>query len=105
MKITPAIIFSDAAAVKLFPLWKSLWQAKRRKDIISIEPSKKGKAKFPKHLRKNLPSIKLRVIRMTAPDGTESVLLTNLLDQKRNQQGKYCLALLETVGNRGILSG
>jgi hypothetical protein len=65
-----------------FPAVKEFVASKEEEDIIYIKPSRKGTAKYPKHLRKSLPSIQLRVIRMTAPDGGQSVLLTNLLDSK-----------------------
>lgn len=68
-------------ASETFSAVKKFLESKEKESIIEIAPTKKSKAKFPEHERKNLPSIKLRVIRMTSPDGTLSVLLTNLFDK------------------------
>lgn len=68
-------------ASETFPAVERFLKSKEEEAIIEIAPTKKGKAKFPKHERKKLLPIKLRVIRMIGPDGTLSVLLTNLFDK------------------------
>jgi hypothetical protein len=68
-------------ASETFPAVEKFLESKEQEGIIQIAPTQKGKAKFPKHERKKLQPIKLRVIRMIAPDGTVSVLLTNLFDK------------------------
>ena len=74
-------------ASETFPAVEKFLESKKQEQegIIQIDPTQKGKAKFPKHERKNLQPIKLRVIRMIAPDGTVSVLLTNLFDFDKTQ--------------------
>ena len=68
-------------ASETFPAVEKFLESKEQEDIIQISPSQKSKKKFPKDERKKLGPIKLRVIRMIAPDGTVSVLLTNLFDK------------------------
>jgi len=79
-------------ASETFSAVKRFLESKEDESIIEIAPTQKGKAKFPKHERKRLRPIKLRVIRMTAPDGTLSVLLTNLFD-KIESPGKSIIEL------------
>ncbi len=50
---------------------------------IWITPGGNYLNKIPKARRRSVKSIKLRVVRLVSPDGTVSVLLTNLLDKKR----------------------
>lgn len=68
-------------ASETFPAVEKFLESKEQEDIIQISPTQKSKKKFPKDERKKLGPIKLRVIRMIAPDGTVSVLLTNLFDK------------------------
>jgi hypothetical protein len=49
-----------------------------REDEIWITPSGRVMSKVPPRQRKKLDAIRLRVIRIVSPDGTKSVLLTNL---------------------------
>jgi len=50
---------------------------------IHLTPAKKARERTPRHLRAQLPILHLRAVRLTAPDGTVSVLLTNMHDQQR----------------------
>ena len=64
-----------------FSVVKKFLESNQEDGIIEIVPTNKSKARFSEHERKNLRPIKLRVIRMTSPDGTLSVLLTNLMNK------------------------
>jgi len=70
-------------ASETFPAVERFLESKEEEGIIEVAPTKKGKTKFPRHERKKLRPIKLRVIRMINPDGTLSVLLTNLFDKTK----------------------
>jgi hypothetical protein len=70
-------------ARETFPAVERFLKSNGEEGIIEVAPTKKGKAKFPKHERKKLLPIKLRVIRMISPDGTLSVILTNLYDKTK----------------------
>jgi len=55
----------------------------KKEDIIYITPSGKFKSKISINERKTLMPLKVRVIRLESPDGTVSVLLTNLFGKNR----------------------
>lgn len=52
-------------------------------DEITIVPSGSFMSKITAAQRKGITSLKLRIIRMVSPDGTVSVLLTNLYDTEK----------------------
>jgi hypothetical protein len=53
----------------------------KAEDIIWVDPSDKFLRKIPVNERKKQKAIKLRIIKLVSPDGTISVLLTNLVDK------------------------
>ncbi|SLM31257.1 conserved hypothetical protein [Desulfamplus magnetovallimortis] len=55
----------------------------KEEDIVYITATNNIKRKFGINERKNLKPIKVRVIRLESPDGTVSVLLTNLFGKNR----------------------
>ncbi len=65
-----------------FPAVEAFIKSKKQEDIIWITPSNNFLKKIPAKKRKNSKAIKLRVVKLTSPDGTISVLLTNLFDRK-----------------------
>lgn len=74
-------IFRSPAS-ETFPAVEEFIKSEKKESIIEIAPTQRGKAKFPKHERKKLLPIKLRVIRIVNPEGIQSVLVTNLFDNK-----------------------
>ncbi len=64
-----------------FPAVETFLASGKVEDTIWITPSNKALNKVSPRQRKRLKAIKLRVIRLESPDGTVSVLLTNLLNQ------------------------
>lgn len=69
-------------ASSTFPAVEAFIKKGKKEDIIWIKPSSKFKNKVSIFDRAKLKSIKLRVIRLESPDGTVSVLLTNLFKKK-----------------------
>jgi hypothetical protein len=63
-----------------FPAVEAFVKSGRKEAIIWITPTNKALAKLSARQRKRLKAIKLRVILLESPDGTVSVLLTNLLN-------------------------
>jgi hypothetical protein len=70
-------------AQSTFPAVQAFIDSGKEEDEICIDPSSNYLRKISKKQRKDLQALKLRVIRLAAPDGTVSVLLTNLYDQKQ----------------------
>jgi len=66
-----------------FPAVQAFIESGKEEDEICIDPSNNYLSKIPKKQRKDLEALKLRVIRLVSPDGTVSVLLTNLYDTKQ----------------------
>lgn len=66
---------------------KKFINSQKKEDVILIEPSgnyiANGATDAQREERRKAAPIKLRVIRMQAPDGTLSVLLTSLLDDQQ----------------------
>ena len=62
-----------------FPAVEAFVASGKKQEIIWITPSKSAKAKLSVKERKKLKAVKMRAIRLESPDGTISVLLTNLL--------------------------
>lgn len=65
-----------------FPAVETFIQQRKDEDFIILTPSSNYLHGARAKQRKNAPLIQLRVIRLENPDGTLSVLLTNLLNQK-----------------------
>jgi len=65
-----------------FPAVERFVHSNKKEDVIWIEPTHKSLQKVIKEDRPNLRRLKIRVIRLTSPDGTVSVLLTNLFNRK-----------------------
>jgi hypothetical protein len=70
-------------AQSTFPAVQAFLGSEKEEDEICIDPSSTYLSKIPKKDRKRLEALKLRVIRLVSPDGTVSVLLTNLYDKKK----------------------
>lgn len=66
-----------------FPAVQAFLASGKEEDEICIDPSSNYLNKIPKKQRKELQAIKLRVIKLVSPDGTVSVLLTNLYDKEK----------------------
>lgn len=66
-----------------FPAIQSFIQSGKDEDVICIDPSSNYVRNISKEQRKYLKAIKLRVIKLVSPDGTVSVLLTNLYDRDK----------------------
>ena len=79
-------------AQSTFPAVHAFVETGKDEDEICIDPGGRYVNKIPKKLRKDLKAIKLRVLRLVSPDGTVSVLLTNLTD-KREYPGQELIAL------------
>ncbi|MFH1147820.1 MAG: IS4 family transposase [Pseudomonadota bacterium] len=69
-------------ATSTFPAVESFVKSGKEEDIIWIDPSNKYLSRANAKQRQKLETIKLRVIRLVAPDGKVSVLLTNLYNRK-----------------------
>ncbi|MCP4104651.1 MAG: IS4 family transposase [Desulfobacteraceae bacterium] len=65
-----------------FPAAEAFIESGREEDVILIAPSKKYSEKISPAERKKAEPVKVRIIRLVSPDGTESVLLTNLYDKE-----------------------
>jgi len=72
-----------APASSTFPAVEAFIRGEKKEDIIWIDPSNSFVRSVSPEERKNLNPVKLRVIRLVSPNGTISVLLTNLLDRKK----------------------
>ena len=68
-------------AQSTFPAVESFVLSGQKEGIIWLMPSDTFKRNLSKAERKTLTPIKLRIIRLSHPDGTVSVLLTNLFDK------------------------
>ena len=63
-----------------FPAVEEFVASGKQDAIIRLTPSKKARQKRPRHQRIHLRAITVRAVLLTSPDGTVSVLLTNLRD-------------------------
>jgi len=70
-------------AESTFPAVESFVRSGKDEDVIWIDPSNKYRRQLTLRERKKLKPIKLRVIKLLSPDGTLSVLLTNLFGKRR----------------------
>lgn len=70
-------------ASSTFPAVESFIKTGEKQDIIWLMPSNKFKNKVSLSDRAKLKPVKLRAIRLESPDGTLSVLLTNLFNKKK----------------------
>ena len=69
-------------AQNTFPAVEKFIKSGKQEDIIFIAPTLSCICKVSAERKKELKAIKLRVVRLKNPDGTLSVLLTNLYDAK-----------------------
>jgi len=65
-----------------FPAVQAFIESGKAEDQIHIAPTANFLRKVPKGERKELETVKLRIIKLVSPDGTVSVLLTNLADTR-----------------------
>jgi hypothetical protein len=70
-------------AESTFPAVQSFIKSGKEEAIIWIDPSNKYQARVSLKQRRKLKPIKLRVIKLRSPDGTISVLLTNLFGKRK----------------------
>jgi hypothetical protein len=75
-------IFRCAASCT-FPAVEAFVKSGQAEAVIWLTPSNKALAKLTPRQRKRLKAIKLRVLLLHHPDGTVSVLITNLLNRRR----------------------
>ena len=68
-------------AESTFPAVQKFVRSGRQEDYIAIAPSNKYVQGLTARQRKKVMGIQLRMIRLVSPEGTISVLLTNLLDK------------------------
>lgn len=66
-----------------FPAVESFLKGRQLEGYVFISPSDKYLAKIPRCQREEAKAIRLRVIRLKSPDGTVSVLLTNLFNRRK----------------------
>lgn len=71
------------AATGTFPAVEAFVKTGQAEAVIWLTPSNKALARLSPRHRHRLKAIKLRVILLHHPDGTVSVLLTNLLNRRR----------------------
>ncbi len=69
-------------AQSTFPAVERFVQSGQREALIFLDPSRGFLDQHPEAKRGEVAPIRLRAIRLEAPDGTLSVLLSNLLDQQ-----------------------
>ncbi len=70
------------AASHTFPAVEAFMKSRKQEAIIWLAPTNKFLKKVKPKDRALLKPIKIRVIKLLSPDGTVSVLLTNLFDKK-----------------------
>lgn len=70
-------------ASSTFPAVEKFVKSRKKETVIWLDPSNKYLRHISARQRKKLKPIKLRVIRLVSPDGTVSVLLTNLFDKQQ----------------------
>jgi len=69
-------------AQSTFPAVERFVKSAREEALIRIDPSSAFLGKKPKREQAGIRPIRLRAIRLESPDGSVSVLLTNLFDRK-----------------------
>ena len=85
-------------AQSTFPAVQAFIVSGKEEDEICIDPSNRYIDKIPKKKRKELEALNLRVIRLVSPDGTVSVLLTNLLMIMSNSRRRRLLHSISDAG-------
>ena len=78
----PRYFLMRCSAQSTFPAVEAFVRNGRKDGVIGLMPSDTFKRGLTKAERKTLNLIKLRIIRLTHPDGTLSVLLAHLFDKK-----------------------
>lgn len=66
-----------------FPAVERFIKSGKQEAVIWLDPSNKYLTRISARQRKRLKPLKLRIIKLVSPDGTLSVLLTNLFGRKR----------------------
>jgi hypothetical protein len=79
----PGYFLFRSPATSTFPAVASFIKGGKKEAVIWITPSNTFKRKVSIGQRRQLNPIKLRIIRLESPDGTLSVLLTNLFGKKK----------------------
>jgi hypothetical protein len=69
-------------ASSTFPAVEAFVKSRKPEAVIWITPSHRARAKLSARQRKRLKAIRVRVILLHHPDGTVSVLITNLLNRR-----------------------
>lgn len=72
-----------------FPAVEEFVRSGREEDYILLHPSNSFLQGLSRRQRKKAKVIQLRIIRLVSPDGTVSVLLTNLLNQSNFTCGEF----------------
>jgi Transposase DDE domain len=70
-------------AQSTFPAVESFLKGRQLEGYVFISPSDKYLARIPRCQREEAKAIRLRVVRVVSPDGTVSVLLTNLFNRRK----------------------
>ena len=79
----PGYFLFRSPATSTFPAVTTFIKSGKKDAVIWIAPSDTFKRKVSIKQRRELKPIKLRIIRLESPDGTVSVLLTNLFGKKQ----------------------
>jgi hypothetical protein len=66
-----------------FPAVEAFLRGRQLEGTVYIAPSDKYLVRILRHQREEAKALKLRVIRLVSPDGTVSVLLTNLFNRRK----------------------
>lgn len=66
-----------------FPAVEKFIKTNKEEDIIFLNPTNKYRQKVSCQQHNKLKSLKVRVVRLKSPDGTISVILTNLWDRRK----------------------
>jgi hypothetical protein len=88
-------------AKSTFPAVEKFIKSNRKEDIIYLKPTHNCLLKLNAEQRKQLRPLKIRVIKLTSPDGTLSVLLTNLFDRKQYS----CREIIDLYFRRWAIEG
>ena len=79
----PGYCLFRSPATSTFPAVTAFIKSAKKEDVVWINPTDTFKRKVSIRERRELKPIKLRIIRLKSPDGTVSVLLTNLFGKKK----------------------
>lgn len=79
-ELEPEFVFRCPAS-STFPTVEKFVRSGKREDVIYIDATDSYKRNRSHLDRHHAPSLRLRIVRLDSPDGTVSVLLTNLFDK------------------------